>query len=606
MQRLLEQADISQHRKETRPPVPPIPVEWIGRDITFASNVPGVEEIGSISIPYARLPARAASAYRPRYTQWTDLADEVMEDLMALPGAGERTLRAVIAAAVDTVAAHRAARARRRRSALTEAHILLDRLDPVDRTMLTRLVFSVDPIPREHAALIADELGVVPAWFERHRPRAKRRFAEMLAEPAHSDVVRHADALRAALGPYTPSQRVFHYLRELRLDPGSVEAQMYLYAAGPYTSRGDWYENRGLGGERAMLDIVDRAFEKSPVQTDQALTASLVDAGMPAPVVPTFLATFFNLRRLNEVWVQWDTTSREQAEAILHAMGKPMTGADIHALTDSRPLTLDTLMRTLSTDERFVRASRTTWALRAWGVDEYRSVADEIGRRIDAAGGIVRTADVVSDILTTLPDVAESTVRVYLASLAFVVENGTVRRRRDDDPLPTQPHWNTARGTFKHGNTIRLALPVTGEMMRGSGLAILAAAAAGVGVHPGQRRSFATANREVTVAWPLESPNGPNIGSVRALAKSHDAQIGDTLVLIFDTTKATLTTRRIPVGTADEPLLQLLFGLKKVTLGSVAKGLDCPPKDVLELLSRRGDTALADIVNRVGIAKAKA
>lgn len=577
---------------------PAIPIEWLGPDKTFGSEVAGLEEIGSIPIPYARLPGRAASTYRPHYTYWADLTDEPMEDLMALRGAGERTLRATVAAAIETVAAHRAGRSRRRRSALTAARILLDRLDPVDRTMLTRLVFPIDPVPREHAALIADELGVDPTWFERHRPRAKRRFAEMLAEPAHGDVLRRADALRTALGPYTPGHRVSDHLRELRLDPGGAEAQMYLYIAGPYAPRGDWHENRALDGERAMLAIVTRAFEKSPVQTDGTLTSSLVKAGMPAVVVPTFLATYFNLRHLNGVCVQWGPTSREQTEAILRAMGKPMTGKDIHALTDIRPLTLDTLMRNLSTDERFVRASRKTWALRAWGIDEYQGVVDEIGRRIDAAGGRVRTADVVADILATVPDVAESTVRVYLASLEFIVENGTVRRRHDSDPLPAQPHWNTARGTFQRGNTIRLALPVTKEMLRGSGVSILAPAAAGVGVQPGQERIFGSTAGDVAMVWPMRSTNGPRVSTVRALAKSHGAQIGDTLVLIFDTAKDTLTARHIPADTTGELLLEHLLGLKRVTLRSLARSLDCPPADVLELLNRRGDTALADVVNR--------
>jgi len=562
-----------------------------------------LEEIGSIAIPYARLPGRAASVYRPRYTYWADLADHTMEDLMTLRGAGERTLHAAVAAAIETVAAHRSARARRRRSALAAAHILLDRLDPVDRTMLTRLVFPMDPVPREHVALIAAELGVDPSWFERHRPRAKRRFAEMLAEPAHSDVMRHAEALRTALGPYTPSHRVSDHLKALRLAPDSVAAQMYLYVAGPYAPRGDWEENCALGGERAMLAIVARAFETSPAQTDGALTSRLVDAGMPAIVVPTFLATYFNLRHLNGVCVQWGPTSREQTEAILHAMGKPMTGPDIHALTDIRPLTLDTLMRNLSTDERFVRVSRKTWALRTWGMDQYQGVVDEIGRRVDAAGGRVRTADVVTDILAAVPDVAESTVRVYLASLAFIVENGTVRRRRDDDPFPVQPHWNTARGTFLRGNTIRVALPVTREMLRGSGVSILPAAAAGVGVQPGQERIFGSDAGDVAVVWPIRSTNGPRIGTVRALAKSYDALVGDTLVLIFDTVKDTLVASHIPADTTDELLLEHLLGLKRVTLRSLAKSLDCPPTTVLALLNRRGDKVLADVVTRMGIAQ---
>lgn len=576
--------------------MPPIPIEWLGPNNTFGANVPGLDEIGAIAIPYARLPGRAATAYRPRYTYWADIAGELMEDLMALPGAGERTLRATLAAAIETVAAHRAARGRRRLTASAAAHVLFDRLGPIDRTLLTRLVFPIDPHPRED---VAADLGVDPAWFERSRPRTKLRFAEMLAEPAHQDVTRHARALRTVLGPYTPSQRVIHHLREFRLDPYGAEAQMYLYLAGPYAPRGDWHENRAIDGQRRVLDVVARAFDVSPVQTDKTLTAKLVEAGMPAAVVPTFLGTFFNLRRLNGVCVQWGSTSGEQAEAVLHAMGKPMTGADIHTMIDRQALTLETLMGTLYTDDRFVRASRTTWALRAWGTVQYQGVVDEIGRRIDAAGGRVRSADLVADILAAVPDVAESSVRGYMASLAFISEDGTLRRRRDDDPLPAQPHWNTARGTFQHGNTIRLALPVTSELLRGSAVQIPAATAAGAGVQPGERRNFGTAAGDVAIIWPLWSTNGPRLGTIRALAKSHGAQIGDTVVLIFDTAKETLTARRIPAGTTGEPLLELLLGTKRITLRSIATRLDCSPQDVHDILIRRGDTAVADVVTRV-------
>jgi len=229
----------------------------------------------------------------------------------------------------------------------------------------------------------------------------------------------------------------------------------------------------------------------------------------------------------------------------------------------------------------------------------YQGLVEEIGRRIDAAGGRVRSADLVADVLAAVPDVAESSVRGYMASLAFISERGTLRRRRDDDPLPAQPHWNTARGTFQHANTIRLALPVTSELLRGSAVQIPAATAAGAGVQPGERRNFGTAAGDVAIIWPLWSTNGPRLGTIRALAKSHGAQIGDTVVLIFDTAKETLTARRIPAGTTGEPLLELLLGTKRITLRSIATRLDCSPQDVHDILIRRGDTAVADVVTRV-------
>ena len=121
-----------------------------------------------------------------------------------------------------------------------------------------------------------------------------------------------------------------------------------------------------------------------------------------------------------------------------------------------------------------------------------------------------------------------------------------VRRRTAADEWPSVPPLNTVRGAFRNGdNEIRLALPVTAEVLRGSGQAIHAAVAAAVGVTPGERRMFASPHGEVTVFWKLSSTTGANVGSLRAQAVAVGATTADTLVLAFRLDDASLEVTRL-------------------------------------------------------------
>jgi hypothetical protein len=123
-----------------------------------------------------------------------------------------------------------------------------------------------------------------------------------------------------------------------------------------------------------------------------------------------------------------------------------------------------------------------------------------------------------------------------------------VRRRTAADKWPSVPPLNTVRGAFRNGhNEIRLAVPVTTEVLRGSGQAIHPAVAAAFGVAPGARQVFASPHGEVTVFWKLSSTSGANVGSLRAQAVAVEATVRDTLVLAFRLDEASLeVTRPVP------------------------------------------------------------
>ncbi len=95
------------------------------------------------------------------------------------------------------------------------------------------------------------------------------------------------------------------------------------------------------------------------------------------------------LRTSGDVCVRWtgDSTAN-MAEAALHVLDTPSTAEAILAtIGASSGKTLSQLNSTLSEDDRFRRASRTTWGLRSWGITEYAGITHAIGTYIDARGG---------------------------------------------------------------------------------------------------------------------------------------------------------------------------------------------------------------------------
>jgi hypothetical protein len=286
----------------------------------------------------------------------------------------------------------------------------------------------------------------------------------------------------------------------------------------------------------------------------------------------------------------------DRAEAVLHARSTPATPEDIFTAIGADSASYRALRETLYADHRFVRATRQAWGLRAWGIDEYAGVFDEIAARIDAAGGKANIDELIRDILSRFPDVAENSIRAYLSTLAFICEAGMVRRRTDE--WPPVPPLSTARGAFRNGdNKIRLAIPVTTDILRGSSLQLRPAVAAALGVSPGQQRLFSSPDGQVAISWRLSSTNGPSIGSLRSSATAHGATHADTLVLAFQLDQSTLEAERIGTEvTGIQRLRGLLGRTVRTPAAALAASLDCRKAEVAAVLRRRGDDDLAELI----------
>ena len=177
--------------------------------------MPGLDTIGSFAVPYARLPRRLG-AYAEEFPRWADFAGQTPQALLLRPKLGASAVRALIGTAREAVRVSQDTIAAGRVGAEAAVARLIGQLDDFDRAILAALQWSLDPVSQR---VIAERLGVHPVSVHRNLPRAQARFAELLADPAHQEVVELADEVRRRLGPYIPADVVGVELRRLGVEP---------------------------------------------------------------------------------------------------------------------------------------------------------------------------------------------------------------------------------------------------------------------------------------------------------------------------------------------------------------------------------------------------
>lgn len=558
--------------------------------------VAGLDTVGALAIPYARLPRRVHSAFAEEFVRWSDLAGQTVESLLSRRKAGASTVNALLAAAEDAVAGYRAAAQAPRVGAPTAVKQLLSQMSERDVAVLSAQVWPDQPQPQ---GVIADQLGVSKAWLTRNRRRIAARFAELLDEPAHCGVREFAGQLSSRVGSYASEQLVTEELQ--RLGIASIEdsaAKVLLYVSGPYRHSDGWFTNTATLGDRRAAEAVEAVFDVHEVPSTVELKRALAASGMSARAVTAYLQSphMDRFKRFGRVWVEWGETYADRFAAVLQMLGKPATAETLTQLAGIETRAKYAL-NSLSVDPRFVRATRVTWGLRTWDLPAYSGITDELASRIQSAGGRVAIGALVGSLRSDFPDVAEASVRAFLRTLAFIVEDGMVRLRTEADELPSVAPPTTVRGVYRRGaNEIRWTLAVTPDVLRGSSIAIPSPVASAIGVEPAATRVFANPIGDLSVTWPLGSVRGPLTGSIRRLANQHDAALGDTLVLVFNSQTATVKADLIKATATGALRLQQVLG-RPVRGGIVAlaRSLDCRPGDVEQVLRRRGDHEIADI-----------
>lgn len=464
------------------------------------------------------------------------MIDVTVGDLLGHRSTGVRTVESIVRAARRAVAQRDEPADTSQASATDGVNRLLECLDGRDRKVLLAREWAPVKVTQE---CLSAELGVHPTWLWRNESRIRSRFAERLGEQAHSQVRLFAEDLGGRLGVYVPRSNVESEIRRFGVEPTTEAAWLLLYVAGPYRERDGWFEKIPEDGGQRVDAAVRDLYRTEPMPTLSVLTDVLTAAGMRRAVVPAYLDAH-GLREIAGVYVPSSAGLSDKVAAVLKANVEPMTADEISAVVGENT-SARAVLKALHGNAAFVRTSRTSWTLADREVSAYGGIAQELKNRVADAGGRVAVRALLDDMLDAFPDIKESSIRTYLATLAFVVEGGMVRCRRPEDPWPIVSSLNTVPGaSHRSDGCVQLAIPVTTQVLRGSGLSIEPPVAQAIGVAPGLGRDFETAHGPVPVAWDPAEPAAPNMGSVRQLAHAVDAELGDLLVLIFDPVAGTL------------------------------------------------------------------
>ena len=564
-------------------------------DVAIGELVDGFAEIADQAIPYAWLPGRARTFYGTDFSTWSDLASETIDTLVNRPKGGIGTVRAIVIAAHEAVATARATRDDEPLDAATTISRLLDRLTAYDHGLLSARVWTLNPLT---IPVTAHQLGATQVNVQRATPRAYRRLQDLLTDPAHAAVGDYAEQLRHRLGPLTREHTAARALRDLGLDLTGDAGQLLLHVAGPYTRRDTWLEQADTDMLRTAAERLDETVSRLGAPATAALTEELTALGIHTDTAADVIDHHDGLRRFGDRWVRWGDTIADKIEAALHLSGVPASAPLIAATINCHEKSVRVA---LWDDPRFHRATKQTWALHRWNIDEYHGVFSEIAARIDAAGGAVSIQALVDDIMTTFPDVAESSVRTYMSAPGFITDNGMVRRRTKRDGWPAVLPLNAIRGAYHNGGReIRVALPVTFDTLRGSGQSVHPGIATALGIHPGEQRTFTGKAGDITVFWRLAATSGGSVGSLRGLATRLGAELGDTLVLAFNIHHGTVRAIRIPANEHPPQRLRALLGKPvRNPHTDLARSLRCRPEDLIALLRRRGDDDLIELIDTV-------
>lgn len=157
---------------------------------------------------------------------------------------------------------------------------------------------------------------------------------------------------------------------------------------------------------------------------DLNLAARVLDAGLDN--LKERLRTF----RRNQAQVVGDhviiqaSSHADRAVAVLSITGEPLTIEEIALRLGGG--NVRSIMNQMSSDSRLMRTGREKWALRSWGLQEYTTIADWIGRHIDVTGSyplakLLAAADSIG--------VSEGSIRAFASGQDFELVDGMVRRR---------------------------------------------------------------------------------------------------------------------------------------------------------------------------------
>lgn len=302
------------------------------------------------------------------------------------------------------------------------------------------------------------------------------------------------------------------------------------------------------------------------------------------------------------------TSVSDRAVALLAHRGAPMHIDEIaEIIADRNSRAID---GRLSVDPRTMRCAPGTWALTEWQLEEWTTISDYIARRIDEATARGEIGAVLDDVVAgaTAIGVSESSVRTFASGGEFVLEDGYVRRRTEEELEPVDATPEESRGLYLHDGQWCLLLTITRDHVRGSGSAVPAGVAGMYGLSFGEEKLLPSRLGEQRIAVGRTNTTMSTISRFVADLQLHEGDrvwvhFGDS----FDVTRApdvnpaaTGLAALINALGLDEKFAALQELEQEQVLSAVNEALglspDAPRRKTVARLRHRRDDELADTI----------
>lgn len=246
---------------------------------------------------------------------------------------------------------------------------------------------------------------------------------------------------------------------------------------------GEWFIATGF--EDKITTAVEQLTDDFGIAPLSELAATL---GIPEEIVREWIAQRTMYKIFEGHLFTKVTSVSDRAVALLAHRGKPMHIDDIATvITDRNSRGID---GRLALDPRTKRCAPGTWALAQWELEEWTTIADYISRRIDDAVAQGQDGVLLDDVIAgaTAFGVSENSVRTFAAGGEFVVEDGYVRKRSDEEMEPIDATPEESRNLYLRDGQWCLLLTINRDHMRGSGSAIPAGIAGMYGLGYGEEK----------------------------------------------------------------------------------------------------------------------
>lgn len=439
------------------------------------------------------------------------------------------------------------------------------------------------------------ELGVTRERVRQLEKRIRRKLSILMEREEARPILWRAETIRQRIGVASPLAKVEHLFSSL------VRQNDYrgivLGIAGPYDNVNNWLILRSASSSDPSKRIREVADEVGFIDFPLA-TQELRNWGLDSSLHEEWLVRDGKIRNLSGRLVRWDGSIGDKLISALALIGHPATvEALLEHAKESRAKT--SALNALSIDPRAVRVSRTEWGLVSWGLPEFSGIAASMRQLLERQGRPMPIDEIVTR-LRREKGLRDNSIRAYCQAPMFIIEDGAVRLRRANEPYEYERvSLRNAKGVFLLGlRRLSLLFGVDGELLRGSGRPLTHAAGSHLDVATNQTLTFKDGDgNSVAVTFPEASYVGPLIGSLRALAESAGAKVGDQLTVTLDKSDMSISAVATDLS-QHEPgwgLVSRLTGIEvSEGMEGLAGALRSEKGEVRAVLSKRGDEAVKE------------